>query len=77
MDKRLPCMTGNFISGTRAACACSGLGFNPLVFSGTIGHAVAGRAENSLKFLEPAFWALELDFFILIHDKQFNKFFTF
>ena len=77
MDKRLPCMTGNIISGTRTASAASGLGFNPLAFSGTIGDAVAGCAENPLKFLALAFWALELNFFILIHEEKLDKFLTF
>jgi hypothetical protein len=70
-------MTGDVISGTRAALAGSGLRFNPLAFSRTISHAVTGCTENPLKFLAVAFWALELDLFILIHDEQFNKFFTF
>jgi hypothetical protein len=70
-------MTGNFISGTRAASAGSGLGFNSLAFSGTIGHAVAGGAENPLKFPALAFWAFEFYFLLLIHNEQFNKFFTF
>jgi len=42
LEKALPCITGDFISGTRAACAGSGLGFNPLTFSGTTSHTKVG-----------------------------------
>ena len=77
MYKRLPCMTGDFIIGARAASAGSGLGFNPLAGPGANAHAVVGRAQNPFEILAGALWAFEFNFFILIHEEKLDKFLTF
>jgi hypothetical protein len=70
-------VTGYFVSGTRTASTGSGLGFSPLVSPGANAHAVVGGTQNPFEILAGALWAFEFNFFILIHDEQFDKFFAF
>jgi hypothetical protein len=70
-------VTRYFVSGARTASTGSGLGFRPLTGPGTNAHAEVGGTQNPFEILAGALWAFEFNFFILTHEKQLDKFFTF